>query len=336
MDRMGRPKHKHKDLPPRMTARQSGGRLLYYYTGGKRMLPLGDDLGRAKQQWAQLEAGPLTAPASSFAQVAARYRREVLPTKGRKTQIEQDAQLTRLVAVFGAMQVADIRPADVRAYLDKRSAKVMANREVALLSHVYNRAREWDYTQGENPVAGVTKNKERPRDVLVTDAMYAAVYAKADGVLQDAMDLALLIGQRVKDVLGAKRSDIVDGHLQVRQAKTRKALRIEITPALASIIERALGRTRQASSLWVLANDDGTPLTYWQLRRRFDAAREAVRGDGKDQEKVALAAWQFRDLRAKAASDSDSLRQAQELLGHTSESVTRRVYRRGEKVRPLR
>jgi len=172
--------------------------------------------------------------------------------------------------------------------------------------------------------------------VLVTDAMYAAVYAKADGVLQDAMDLALLIGQRVKDVLGAKRSDIVDGHLQVRQAKTRKALRIEITPALASIIERALGRTRQASSLWVLANDDGTPLTYWQLRRRFDAAREAVRGDGKDQEKVALAAWQFRDLRAKAASDSDSLRQAQELLGHTSESVTRRVYRRGEKVRPLR
>jgi len=61
-----------------------------------------------------------------------------------------------------------------------------------------------------------------------------------------------------------------------------------------------------------------------------------VRGDGKDQEKVALAAWQFRDLRAKAASDSDSLRQAQELLGHTSESVTRRVYRRGEKVRPLR
>ena len=64
---------------------------------------------------------------------------------------------------------------------------------------------------------------------------------------------------------------------------------------------------------------------------RFDAAREAA---GK--ENAELAAWQFRDLRAKTASDSESLDAAQSRLGHTSSSTTRRVYRRGEKVRPLR
>jgi len=336
MTPMGRPKSRHKDLPPRMTARPSGGRLLYYYTGGKRMLPLGPDLAAAKRRWAELESGPLASVEGTFRQVAARYRATVLPTKGRKTQLEQDPQLDRLVAVFGAMPIADLRPADVAAYLEKRSAKVMANREIALLSHVYNRARVWGYTTGENPVRGVPRHRETARKVIVTDAMFAAVYAQADGVLQDAMDLALSIGQRVKDVLGARRSDIIDGHLQMRQAKTGKPLRIEITPDLQAIVDRATTRKRAAASLWLLANDDGSPLTYWQLRRKFDAAREAVRGDGKDEGNVALADWQFRDLRAKTASDMETLQRAQELLGHTSAQVTRRVYRRGEKVRPRR
>jgi integrase len=268
--------------------------------------------------------------------VAERYRKDVLPTKGRKTQLEQDKQLDRLIAVFGAMPVADIRPQDVRAYLDARSAKVLANREIALLSHVYNRAREWGHTAGENPVRGVTKHKERPRKVYVTDAMFRAVYEQADPVLQDAMDLALSIGQRVRDVLSAKRAQIVDGYLELRQAKTGKPLRIELTPALKAVIDRALGRQRAAASMWILAKDDGSPLSYWQLRDRFDLARAKVRGEGKDPAANALADWQFRDLRAKNASDSETLQEAQERLGHTSNSVTRRVYRRGEKVRPLK
>lgn len=97
------------------------------------------------------------------------------------------------------------------------------------------------------------------------------------------------------------------------------------------IIARATGRTREASGVYILADSKGRPLTYWALRRRFDAAREAA---GK--ENAELAAWQFRDLRAKTASDSESLDAAQSRLGHTSSSTTRRVYRRGEKVRPLR
>ncbi len=334
---MGRPKSKYRDLPPRMTARESGGRLLYYYTGGKRMLPLGDDKARALRQWAELEAGPLATVDGTFRRVAARYRKDVLPTKARKTQLDQDPQLDNLVAVFGAMHVGDITPADVRAYLDARSAKTMANREVALLSHVFNRAREWGLTAAANPCEGVTKHKERPRDVYVTQAMFDAVYEHADAVLRDAMDLALLIGQRVADVLSAKRTDVFDGYLHVRQKKTRgKPLRIEVTAELQAIIDRATKRERKAASPWILADDDGQRLTYWRLRRRFDAARAAVRGDGNDAEKVALANWQFRDLRAKSASDSETLQEAQERLGHTSNSVTRRVYRRGEKVRPLR
>ncbi|MFN9031566.1 MAG: integrase [Betaproteobacteria bacterium] len=336
MTSMGRPKTKNRDLPPRMSARDSGGRTLYYYRGAGAKIPLGDDLAKALRQWAELEAGPLAAIDGTFKKVAERYRKDVLPTKGRKTQLEQDKQLDRLIAVFGAMPVADIRPQDVRAYLDARSAKVLANREIALLSHVYNRAREWGHTAGENPVRGVTKHKERPRKVYVTDAMFRAVYAQAAPVLQDAMDLAELLGHTQQVLIGATRVHVVDGCLEIVRGKTQKPLRFVITAELEGVIKRALGRTRKAASMHLLADDNGQALTYWRLRDLFDEARDKVRGDGTDPARVALAAWQFRDLRAKNASDSETLQEAQERLGHESSSVTRRVYRRGEKVRPLR
>jgi integrase-like protein len=142
--------------------------------------------------------------------------------------------------------------------------------------------------------AGIVSGSGRAREVYVTDEMFAAVYERADGALQDAMDLALLIGQRVADLIGARRSDVKDGFLQVRQRKTGKPLRFEVTPELQRIIARATGRTREAAGVYILADSKGRPLTYWALRRRFDAAREAA---GK--ENAELAAWQFRDLRAR-------------------------------------
>lgn len=61
-----------------------------------------------------------------------------------------------LNAVFGPVLIENIKPHHVRAYLDKRgqTAKARANREKALLSHTFNRAREWGYTEAPNPAKG--------------------------------------------------------------------------------------------------------------------------------------------------------------------------------------
>ncbi len=46
--------------------------------------------------------------------------------------------------------------------------------------------------------------------------------------------------------------------------------------------------------------------------------------------------FQERDLRAKTASDSDTLEEASARLGHASTAITQRVYRRKPvRVRPL-
>jgi len=61
----------------------------------------------------------------------------------------------------------------------------------------------------------------------------------------------------------------------------------------------------------LLQDPDGQRLSYFALRSRFDKAREVAGVD-----------FQFRDLRAKAATDTGDLAHAQRLLGHKNRSTT--------------
>lgn len=121
-------------------------------------------------------------------------------------------------------------------------------------------------------------------------------------------------------------TDILDGKLAIAQNKTGKKLRIAIEGELADVINRILSKPRKTENPALLQDPDGARLTYFALRSRFDKARL-----------VAGVNFQFRDLRAKAATDTDDLGHAQRLLGHKNRSTTE-IYtreRRGEVVKPL-
>ena len=55
------------------------------------------------------------------------------------------------------------------------------NREKALLSHMFNKAREWGYTDAPNPCQGVKGFTESGRDRYVSDTEFAAVRSAAEG-----------------------------------------------------------------------------------------------------------------------------------------------------------
>jgi len=156
----------------------------------------------------------------------------------------------------------------VRKYMDIRgqAAKVRANREKALLPNIFNKAREWGYTALQNPCQGARGFKETGLSRYITDAEFNQVKAQAHFTVIDAMDLALLTGQRPADVLKLKRTDIRDSALWILQNKTGARLGVEITRELALVINRIDERSRQSVGAYLVQDEKGQPLSQFAPR----------------------------------------------------------------------
>lgn len=370
---MGRKPTKNLNLPKGMRARVRGGRTYYLLDlGGKprREVPLAtDDYVAAVQKWAELTVSRVPAAAAiTLRHVAERYMCEVLPTKSPGSQKNNLNELEVLYQFFDKPPIPldKIEPMHVRQYLDWRVrmtvekaveanrqralekkplqpvppnlGHVSANREKALLSHIWNFAREKGLTSKSNPCAGIKGHKEEGRDVYIEDDVYRVVHDAAEPPLKDALDLAYLIGQRPADVLKLTRADIKEGALWLRQNKTKQKLRIAIEGQLSALLER-IGR-RKVMGLGLINMPDGTPMTKFMMRGAMDRARAAATAARPDLA-ARIKEFQFRDLRAKAATDKDEssgMTAAQEQLGHTTSTMTRQYvrHRKGKLVTPTK
>lgn len=350
---MMRPRsNKNRGLPPRMIKRtrtMKSGKVWvgYYYDGRdaegrRREIPLGTDLDEAREKWAKLERKAVPPTTRTVGDLLRRFERDVVPTKAPKTQKEYSKMIRQLLGAFDEAPVEDITPSTIAQYRDARTAKVRANREITLLSFAYNMAREWGITSMENPCRGVKKNKEQPRDVYVTDEVWKALYEKAPDDLRVTMDLAYLTGQRPADVRKLRKSDVSGDYLLVGQNKTSRKFRIRLRRADGQMTQLGhLVESIASDSPALVTNEKGQPMTEKMLRTRFDTARkaaadEAIKAGDQDLAREIMQ-FQFRDIRPKAASDIESLADASDLLGHTTQEITKRVYRRiGKAVNPVR
>lgn len=344
---MGRKPSKPGAVPRLRARRQKSGRVHYYYDHGlvdgkRREEPLGPDYGLAIKRWAEIEnagSAPVAAVVT-FRLVAEHYMRTVAPTKALRTFQDNQREVENLYQFFDdpPAPLEAIQPVNVRQYLTWRTREgtgyVRANREKALLSHIWNFAREKGYTALPNPCAGIKGHREAGRDVYLEDMEYRRVWEAADACLRDAMDLAYLTGQRPADTLRMSEMDIRDGALHVRQGKTGAKLRIAVSADLEAVLARIRARKagHKVYNTRLVVNEHGRAIGVNAMSRRWKRACEAAGVDGV----------QFRDLRAKAGTDktesAGDIRQAQQQLGHTSVVMTEAYVRnrRGQKVTPTR
>ena len=310
---MGRKRSTNTNLPDRMRARKrtrkNGKTTVYYFydgrdeNGRRKEIPLGTDYVAAVQEWSKLEAAKLPKSARvTFPVAAERYLQNIISHRSRNTVSGANNAVRKLSKFFGGENPApldEIEPAHVRRYLDwrKRQHPAGANNEIGYLSAIFNYAREQGWTSKENPCRNVKKHSKKRREVYIEDYLYQAVYQAAGQQMRDLMDIAYITGQRPVDIVGIHSSHIHEGILHISQQKTGAKLRFEISGQLKEIIDRI-----RPDNGYLFLNNHGKPLSRAALSRQFLALRKTVIQQRPELAEE-LADFQFRDLRAKAATD---------------------------------
>lgn len=334
-------------LPPRMIARsrmkKDGTKTIWYYyqtppSTGRKKIPLGKDLNEAKRKWAELERKPVILKNNLsdiwdkfFAWSSNRNISGLSP----RTLKDYQSFWKFLKPVFGQVHIDQIMPSHLMLYYDKRSSKIRAKKEIKHLSVVFNWARARGLMTTPNPVSGITRQMKADsrRNIYVKDESFALVRQFSKDYLRDAMDIAFMTGQRPADVFEAQWSDIKDGALVFIQNKTRQIVRVLITGELEKVIKRI--KSRGIIGKTIICGDRGQAITYDKFKADFRSARLKAK-EYADENGLDFEWFQFKDLRAKAATDAKTHNDAQKLLGHR-DSKTTAIYRRdkNEAVMPL-
>lgn len=334
-----------ENLPPRVYFKNGGYR--YVNTAGK-WITLGKawDL-EARTRWAEL-AGERP-QSGTVAEIIEAYKRDVLPTKARRTQIDNLEQFKRILAVFGRMAVTDLRLKHAGRYLELRGqvAKVRANREIALLSHVIRWAMNKGLVELErHPFEGVMYHKETPRRRRVeADEFWRYVdFAKTRcppvAAVMWLMDLTL---QRRVDLLDLKRSAEKPEGIEISQSKTGVRLLIEWTPELRAAWDFALAvhkpqlDRKNIASLYVISTRDGQKYSDAGIKA-LHARTMAAALDARHGPPVLTERFRQQDIRPKGVSDVGGGKRAKDLAGHLTQNTTDRVYDRVtfKRVKPTR
>lgn len=268
--------------------------------------------------------------AYSVNEILDRFVKEYVPSLAPRTQKDYAYHIHTLRQWFGHRRANDMKARDFREFMGVTRGKIHRNRQLAVLSCAFSEAVGRWYWMDANPCRDVKRHPSRPRDRYVTDEEYESFKALVPLRLKLAMDLALLTGQRQGDILKLTwdRVDRVIGRIRFRQSKTGKRLGIRITPAIAELLERCerLG----PPGPHVIRKRSGLPYTSEGFRSIWQRYMRRWVSQGNER-------FTFHDLRAKSASDSETIDAAYQRLGHTSMSMTRRAYDRGERlVDPLR
>lgn len=193
------------------------------------------------------------------------YPRCSLVYKRPKSQTKDESMFRNYLAPFHSRKMISITRAEVeRMHLELRDRISLhtANRTMALLKHMYNKAIEWGYPRRhENPTIGVKMFKELPRKrFLQPDELgrfFAALDAEPNEMFKNYVLLSLFIGQRRQNMLSMRWSNI---DLKLRSAyfpdsKNGEPQRI---PLIDQAVEILKNMRQYATDDWVFPSNGGS------------------------------------------------------------------------------
>ena len=228
----------------------------------------------------------------TLAQVMDDYAVTRMPKLAMSTQADYLKMIRlRLKPYFGHMRPDDLSSQDCAVYLEMREQEgspARGNREMALLSSVYNHAMRIR-AASVNPTYGVRRNKEYARTFYVTDESLRLAMRSSTPALRHLMWASYLTGFRQGDMRRLKRSNLTAEGIKLIQSKDGKHEVREWSESLRKVVRKALERSKGEH---VFSNSYGRAWTgdSIQCAMRRMKAKTGIK-------------WRFHDLRAKAESD---------------------------------
>lgn len=302
------------------------GRTIYYRPrpeerekfGGKHWYPLGKTEQEAFAVWFRLQDG-VVVPRTIRDAVAIYQGSERYLRLAAKTRRDYDRALAAIRDVFGHMRPQDLLPSDVYQWMAKLPA-VTGNRYRAVLLNVMAVCVEHGALD-RNPIREVRQRREEARDRYVTDDEVDAFLKHCTPLLKAYVGLKLLTGLRQGQLLELRVSDWDGERLKVAGRKRGRSA-IYSGDGLKEAVEAALAvRKGKFPATTLFCTRRGQQYTGDGFRALWQYAMAKYVEAGGER-------FTEHDLRAKVASDSDTLDVAQARLQHQSRSTTNRVYRR--------
>ena len=267
------------------------------------------------------------------------------------------AALKHIRPVFGRMDVGEIRRSDIKKYYMKRYdvAKTAARREFETLSAFLSYCLDQDVIEF-NPAFRLNLPKTAPRKHYVEDYDVQEFIRHSHDLLDRYIPLKIYTGARKNDLLSIKTIHWNDDGLYIGDRKSYRVLTGESklgrifqrTEALEEIMDLVMSN---AGSEWVFETQHKIPYidlktdktegfdSIWQrtkqralasgkMKQCFDPEKPHYTDFVEARALKIPLIFQERDLRAKTATDSESIVHAQQRLGHSSTNTTQRVYNR--------
>jgi len=257
-----------------------------------------------------------------------------------KHRTEHEAMGIVIAESFREFHASEVTEADCAEFLERwaeQGKARMHNRYKSCLGQILRKAALKGWRTGDNPAREVPGMSTPGRKQIITDDDVARLKKAAlvgeDGrptisgpALVKMIDLALLTGQRIGDVLKMRWQDVTDAGLYVEQGKGKGRVRIliEWTTALRSAIDACaegtdrvghlLKKGRQGSKK---ATAPGSAYTYSGIRSAWVRACERANID--------VGSFHIHDMRGRAGVDkaeADGKEATQKLLGHANMRTT--------------
>lgn len=232
------------------------------------------------------------------------------------TKVDYENILLRLDKTFGHVELGKLKANQVAHWLETRKrigrGGIRVNREMAVLSAAFNFGMRHMYVES-NPCRGVHRNTERPKKRYVTNEQFLDVFNRSNESFQDLLAVAYLTGCRQTDLISWTRAE----HLKPEgicytQSKTGKPHTVEWSDAVRHFVRRAMERFPDCDLVF------NNTLGYgWSVSGIASQLKRLKAG------------WAFKDLRAKAQTDS-----AHSVLGHGA--ALEATYRKVLRTKPVR